>query len=161
MPKPCDHCETEYTPRQYAQRFCSYLCGYTYRNRGKAEIVALTPRVETSCVRCGGDLSHTRSNAIYCSKTCKSMDHTFKHRGKTRVASTARRRFIYERDAGSCYVCNAPVPSDAFELDHLVPVAAGGTSEDFNLAVSCRFCNRSKGAKISTSAMQKLRELVE
>lgn len=34
-----------------------------------------------------------------------------------------------------------------FDLDHLYPVARGGTDEANNIVVACASCNRSKGAK--------------
>ena len=34
-----------------------------------------------------------------------------------------------------------------YHLDHIVPVASGGTSEDSNLQLLCPTCNMRKGAK--------------
>lgn len=46
--------------------------------------------------------------------------------------------------------------SDAgpFEIDHIQPWSRGGTHERANLALSCRPCNRSKGAKLPEEWMQ-------
>jgi len=35
-----------------------------------------------------------------------------------------------------------------FEIDHIVPISAGGSNDTENLALSCRQCNRGKGVKI-------------
>lgn len=35
----------------------------------------------------------------------------------------------------------------AFEFDHIKPVVKGGKNKINNIVLSCRFCNRSKGAK--------------
>lgn len=44
---------------------------------------------------------------------------------------------------GLCFYCGADV-SGAMEVDHVVPVARGGTSMLWNLVVACRTCNRKK-----------------
>jgi len=41
------------------------------------------------------------------------------------------------------------------EVDHIYPIALGGTNEGSNLQLLCRFCNRSKGAKHPVDYMQK------
>jgi 5-methylcytosine-specific restriction endonuclease McrA len=131
---------------QYAQKRCSYRCGYMSNNSARQ---FTKPRKAANCLRCGADLSHKKSHAIYCSKTCKSMDHNFKHRGRTRVAGVVRRTEIIQRDGSTCYLCNKSLAISEVELDHLIPVAQGGTSEAVNLAVACRWCNRSRGARLS------------
>lgn len=45
-----------------------------------------------------------------------------------------------------CAYCESPLFGD-FEIDHIVPVAKGGTGDWSNLAITCGPCNRSKGAK--------------
>lgn len=47
---------------------------------------------------------------------------------------------------GACAYCG----SDAgpFEIDHIYPWSRGGTNDRENLILSCRPCNRSKGAKL-------------
>ena len=140
---------------QYAQKRCSYRCGYMAQNAKKP----LKPRLVQECQRCGADLSHKKSHAIYCSKTCKSMDHTFRHRGKTRIEGVARRRAIIERDGSTCYLCCKQVPSSEIELDHLIPVAQGGTSEPENVAVTCRSCNRSRGASMDIRQVLKRNQI--
>ena len=156
---PCALCGTEFIPWQYAQKCCTAKCGYTYHNRRSSEAKRFVPRSFDKCSRCGGSMDHRRRDAIYCSRSCKSMDYVFHKRGKTRFTTIARRRFIYERDAGRCYSCGVPVAQDQFDLDHLIPVSNGGTSEESNIAVSCRFCNRSRGTKITDAAIRKIKEL--
>ena len=104
-------------------------------------------------------MAHKKAHAIYCSKTCKSMDHTIKHRSKTRFTSVARRHEIYLRDNKKCYMCNKELGVKDFHLDHLIPVKKGGSNESNNLAVSCPYCNRSRGTKIEEKQLAKLKEL--
>lgn len=153
--KACQYCQTAFIPKRYWQITCSYKCGYYFQNAKKKRAVS-NPG---NCARCNAGLQGKRSNAMYCSKTCKSMEHTQKHRGKTRFATTARRFHIYERDNKSCYACGVALEFSKVELDHLVPVSRGGDSSPENLAVSCQFCNRSRGSKIGITQLFKINEL--
>jgi len=45
--------------------------------------------------------------------------------------------------AGGCYLCGKPADT----LDHVIPIARGGTHFPANLRPSCRTCNSRKGAK--------------
>lgn len=51
--------------------------------------------------------------------------------------------------AGKCgYRCSYCGDCDGpFEIDHIFPVALGGTDDPDNLTLACAPCNRSKGAK--------------
>ena len=46
----------------------------------------------------------------------------------------------------TCRYCGGPLGSD-HELDHLTPIARGGTNADGNLTLCCLKCNRAKGSK--------------
>ena len=59
--------------------------------------------------------------------------------------SASLRRSILERDSYRCLYCGGTAAP--FDIDHIVPVAAGGSDDPENLATACAPCNRSKGAK--------------
>jgi len=153
----CLNCKNVFQLKRYWQKCCSYKCGYEYQNkRLKQNRLANT----NLCYRCGKSLLHKRTNAIYCSQTCKSMDHNFKHRnGSGRRTTTARRRLIIERDNGICYLCNKQIPFNEIEIDHLIPRSRGGSSQPDNLSVSCMKCNRHKGNRIGLEQLKRLFEL--
>lgn len=153
--KQCLNCNALFTPVRNWQKNCSNVCSYTRRNNLRKRDITN----HGSCARCGKSLEHKKSHAIYCSKTCVSMDHSFKHRAKTRTQGTARRKAIYERDEGQCYLCKQPVSFKNFELDHLLPVSRNGDSSPQNLAVSCMSCNRRRGTKLGIEQLIKLSEL--
>ncbi|MGW2579883.1 HNH endonuclease [Streptomyces virginiae] len=48
---------------------------------------------------------------------------------------------ILRRDSHRCYLCGNP---KANEVDHIVPVSAGGTDNPLNLAACCSTCHRAK-----------------
>ena len=70
---------------------------------------------------------------------------------KTR-AEKQLRRLGYNRESreyaklllkGLCAYC----PAQADTIDHIIPLAKGGTHDWFNLAPACRSCNAKKGTK--------------
>jgi 5-methylcytosine-specific restriction protein A len=75
-----------------------------------------------------------------------------------------RRQAIYERDGFACLICERPLlevsPSER-TLDHLVPLALGGSNASENLFTACRSCNSSRRAspdlsKFSTEVQQRV-----
>ena len=56
------------------------------------------------------------------------------------------RRRILARDNHTCYRCGAP----ARDVDHLTPVARGGSHDDVNLAAICKPCHdiKSRAEKV-------------
>ena len=57
---------------------------------------------------------------------------------------------LLERAAGRCEYCGRNCGA-SIEIDHVLPISLGGTSDAENLAVCCRNCNASKGAKHPTA----------
>jgi 5-methylcytosine-specific restriction endonuclease McrA len=53
----------------------------------------------------------------------------------------------YDRQHGKCYWCQGPVGRH-YEVDHVMPLALGGSNGPENLVISCTHCNRSKGTKL-------------
>lgn len=61
------------------------------------------------------------------------------------------RDFIKNRDNFTCCTCGNSVhkePNLLLEIDHIVPIAKGGPTEEGNLQTLCWKCNRAKGSKI-------------
>ena len=61
------------------------------------------------------------------------------------------RQKIKERDDFTCRCCSNSVhnePNLLLEIDHIIPVAKGGLTEESNLQTLCWRCNRSKSDKI-------------
>lgn len=52
-----------------------------------------------------------------------------------RHLSTRERRRIFEAHGGKCHVCGRAVqPGQAWELEHIIPLALGGADDETNLA---------------------------
>jgi hypothetical protein len=61
--------------------------------------------------------------------------------------SASLRQAVIARAGGYCEYCRAPIAVVVeFEIDHIVPVAAGGDTTLENLCVACGGCNRFKAA---------------
>lgn len=52
---------------------------------------------------------------------------------------------VFKRDHFTCQYCGQMSPDVILEVDHIKPVAEGGTDDMTNLITSCRDCNRGKG----------------
>ncbi len=55
-----------------------------------------------------------------------------------------RTREVFARDEHKCRQCGA---EKNLTIDHIVPLAKGGTNELNNLQILCRSCNSKKGAR--------------
>lgn len=55
---------------------------------------------------------------------------------------------IIQRDRGRCGICGKPIMGD-LEIDHIVPLAKGGTHEPDNVQLAHRRCNRKKHIQVS------------
>lgn len=69
-----------------------------------------------------------------------------RERHKRRPQSPSGRASIYERDEGKCYICGVEVAFMEMYLDHVLPLARGGSNRKDNLRVCCGRCNSAKGA---------------
>jgi HNH endonuclease len=51
---------------------------------------------------------------------------------------------VFKRDSFKCQYCGAEAPNVLLHIDHIKPVAGGGTNELMNLITSCMPCNLGK-----------------
>lgn len=58
---------------------------------------------------------------------------------------------IRDRDGGLCGICGSPVALADQSMDHIIPLARGGTHEPANVQLAHRRCNSSKGARVPTA----------
>lgn len=65
------------------------------------------------------------------------------------MAVSKRLRYeILRRDNHTCRYCGASAPDVPLRVDHVTPVALGGTDEPSNLVTSCEPCNSGKTSTI-------------
>ena len=54
---------------------------------------------------------------------------------------------VFKRDGFRCQKCGKGAPDTLLHLDHIIPVANGGTNDITNLITVCDACNQNKGAR--------------
>jgi hypothetical protein len=120
-PKVCDACKQPFMANGKQSRYCSLACFRAYKN------IANWPHMVRRRARLAGAL-----------------------------AETFRREDIFERDGWMCGICEASIDRElrwpnpmSVSLDHVVPLARGGTHHPANAQASHLICNLRKGAKIA------------
>lgn len=65
------------------------------------------------------------------------------------MISTALREKVRSQASHRCGYCLAPqrLVLWALEIDHIIPVAEGGSDDEENLCLACRACNNAKSTK--------------
>lgn len=65
-----------------------------------------------------------------------------------RKAISKKLRFeVFKRDGFKCQYCGKSAPDVILHVDHIDPVANGGSADILNLITSCEACNLGKGAR--------------
>jgi hypothetical protein len=121
----------------------------------KADIACLICNTRFIATWWGTSTNHT------CSEQCaQAQRRAMKRIGRDRRRASQRdayvapvyRAKIYQRDGYRCHLCNKKVNQDAVvphpmapTIDHLVPLASGGTHEPANVATAHFICNSRKG----------------
>lgn len=65
--------------------------------------------------------------------------------------------WLSQINRGICHYCEKKIPPSQLTMDHIVPLARGGTSTKGNIVAACRDCNRDK--KLETPAERLFKEL--
>lgn len=154
--KPCVLCSAPFQPKTIRSRYCSDRCGYA-----AADPINREPR---PCRECSQHFTPVMGDYRrgYCSDPCA-------RRNRRRIAKALRRArmhgagresvdpiVVFERDGWRCHLCQVRTPRRlrgtldpcAPELDHIIPLAAGGEHSYRNTACACRSCNGIKGASV-------------
>jgi hypothetical protein len=78
----------------------------------------------------------------------------------SRIQISKKTRFdVFKRDGFQCQYCGThPSETVLLEVDHIHPVAEGGTNDIDNLVTACWDCNRGKGAGLLSTIPQSLEE---
>ena len=155
-----------------AGKYCSHKCS----SIAIAKIVSVKAwknRAIKNCVVCDSEIrvkqSHSEIEGTYCGKNCMSLGYAnrltgdanpnFKH-GKSHVSGFyAKQRkniagfypkeypsILYSLQKGRCINCTKPL-KNKYHIDHIQPVARGGTNHQWNLQLLCPSCNCRKHAK--------------
>lgn len=149
-PTPCVRCGGLTT----RPRFCSQKCSHD-TSKGIA-----TPRW-AACKECDKPMFVVGERRTFCSAECGNKAKWRKSSAirRARIYGRLKERFdpmdVFIRDKWICHLCGkrtlprlkGSLDNRAPQLDHIIPLAAGGEHTMRNTACSCRKCNMAKGAK--------------
>ena len=112
--------------------------------------------MEKFCPRCGRVLGEVDFNFCpYCKTELKERV------GRQPIPGYLRHE-VFKRDNYKCVECGATNKETTLEIDHIIPVAKGGTNDINNLQTLCRECNRAKNATFWNEKDLKLKiDLIE
>ena len=90
---------------------------------------------------------------------CSALEPTGATRSSSRTGWQGRRRLVENYIRANGHICYgldglSPHPAEQLEVDHLVPLALGGTDRD-GLRILCSKCNRSRGGKLGNALREK------
>ena len=74
--------------------------------------------------------------------------------------SVSERSAVYTKTEGHCAICGKFVPYTEFTVDHIVPLAKGGSNDLSNLQCACGVCNRIKQDILPEELTEKLVEIM-
>jgi hypothetical protein len=131
--------------------------GVSYRGVWRCESCWVPRRtfVAGNCVRCHKPFVILgQATNRYCSEECgkSKKRRTRKTRERKAFVALVSRQYIFERDGWRCQICKRKVRRDvdvshrlAPTLDHIIPLADGGTHEPSNVQCAHFRCNSVKG----------------
>lgn len=127
-----------------------------------------------NCQTCSASLEYRagKARSKFCSARCRRRSTRARaDRRRYRLIDKVRRRTrmrgllyeavdpfkVFERDGWHCVICGCSTPrekrgsyeNDAPELDHVIPLARGGSHTYANTQCACRDCNIKKGSAIA------------
>lgn len=145
-------------------RYCSRRC---YLDSLKLKAARMKPLTERTCKQCRKTFAPEYGNKrrIFCSIECgrRHVRRTRKHRTRAKKYGAKYEPvpalYICKRDGWRCQLCGVATPQrlrgknepNSPEIDHIVPISAGGAHVPENLQLACRACN---GRKSNTVAGQ-------
>lgn len=167
--RACAHCGKSFAPTRRDQMYCppgpgSYCVQKAYEARKAAGEPPRQVEQIKVCVECGNEFTAFKSNAKWCSSTCRIRTNG-RNASRRRGASPPDwkpyvDRDIFERDGWICQLCQQPVDRrarrthpDGATIDHTVPLSRGGADEPANVVTAHWRCNRDKGNRVPVKAL--------
>jgi len=158
----CAICGVCFEGATIAAKYCSDDCRIdgAYRRVVANDNIGRSPR---PCEVCGEMFTTTYGDkrSKYCSAECgrksdasRAVRKAAKLRRRCAVVEIVNPIEVFKRDGWRCRLCGVKTPSkmrgtyepNAPELDHIIPIAAGGEHSYRNTQCACRKCNGAKGA---------------
>lgn len=141
----------------WGRKYCSEACQIKVRD-AKTNV----DRTPSPCPQCRKVFYRTygHNHVRFCSKRCLNKSRKSRYGGDYRARARhfgveyepVNRVRVFDRDGWRCQLCGVKTPkhlrgtleANAPELDHIVPLAAGGGHSYRNTQCACRLCNSAK-----------------
>lgn len=157
--KPCAYCQQPFVPARPSNVCCSRECRAKLNARGRTKGKQQQIGV---CTVCGNAFEKAHERVVTCSKTCsklhsKELGRGNTHRRRARMKAVDYEPInaleVYRRDKWCCGICgeaidpsvNYPHAASA-SIDHVTPIALGGSHTRDNVQAAHLGCNMKKGA---------------
>lgn len=157
LPRECHRCGREYVAESLKSVHCDNCIAMIKAEQ--EELRAMWEGKIVQCAECGKEIPMTRKNSRFCSKKCnRKLHHRLREIQKRNTLETNGQidwdislNKLYKRDRGLCYLCGERVDMNADSnsnwygsIDHVIPVAKGGTHTWNNIKLAHRYCNSAK-----------------
>lgn len=90
---------------------------------------------------------HEKRTLVQTNFSQQNID-SFNRKVKRQKISEKLRFKIYRRDGFLCQYCRKSCPEIELSIDHIIPLAKGGSNESDNLTTACIQCNRGKSDEL-------------
>lgn len=168
--RTCVVCGSEWQAKRPDARYCTDACkGVAYsgvpmrqRIQDASPMSGRVTPTTVPCVICETPITPT-TNDVTCSGACRGLrlkrqglnySQNYRSRRLAAFRAPVDRQEIFERDRWVCQLCGMRIPNSALypdplsaSLDHILPLAEGGTHEPSNCQASHLRCNLAKGRR--------------
>jgi hypothetical protein len=164
--RDCINCGRAFACGSSQSRACSKACARALRGRAAIDNYKRTRRPNPGicrCKECGAMFEpvYPSKHRAFCSPECMNAhgNRIGKAQRRARMRDAEREPVdpiaVFDRDGWRCQLCGVATSrrfrgtcqSNAPEMDHIVPLAVGGSHTYANVQCSCRQCNIAKGAR--------------
>lgn len=141
----CSQCMAEY---QSTTQYQDYRAAYKARPEYNAEQAAWqrAARARPEVVAANNESKRKwRNSKPEAEKAMRQTRRALERSANGRHTGEDIKR-IYSDQCGKCACCRKKV-GDVYDVDHIMPLALGGTNWPSNIQILCKKCNNRKGAK--------------
>lgn len=126
----------------------SYQKAKWFRSIADAEVYISkhNPFDENFIIGEDGEKADSNERKQFTDEQLRSLGITTTKTKRIIIPKTIKQR-VYEKCHGRCGICGAPVTPGYWTLDHIMPLARGGSNEINNLQVACDDCNKLKSSR--------------
>lgn len=137
-----------------ADRYSAYRIRYQVENRARTRQRGVHWRLSNA------DRASSYGKAWRRLNPGEHARHEQNRRARIRAVGGELSTGLYKRlmaaQRGKCAACRSGIRSQRVHIDHIMPIARGGTNTDDNAQLLCRKCNLAKHAKHPVDFMQEI-----